>query len=118
MKFRDYISEAFNAPKRLKYLETQLKTIFKLSKGKTTEIDPFEDEDEKLNDAIVSWWTAVDQLTQEIEKGKELPEIDKAYMPWKKAMKEFEQNPSKNAKKMEQAYNKLHSVMKKLSAGI
>lgn len=118
MKFRDYIKEAFNAPKRLQFLDTQLKKILKMSKGKTTEIDPWEDEDEKLNDAIIKWWTGVDQLTQEIEKGKELPEIDKAYMPWKKAMKDFEKNPAKNAKKMEQAYKKLHDVMKKLSAGI
>jgi hypothetical protein len=67
---------------------------------------------------MISWWTAIDQLTQEIEKGKELPEIDAVYMPWKKAMKAFEMNPSKGAKKMEQAYMKLHNVMKKLSADL
>ena len=115
MKVRDYLTEAFNPKKRVQYLESQLKKILKLSKGKTNEIDFWDDEE--LNNAIGEWWTAIDQLTQEIEKGKELPEIDKAYMPWKKVMSAFEKNPDKNAKKMQQAYMKLHDVMKKL-AGI
>jgi hypothetical protein len=116
MKFREYVTEAFNAKKRIQFLENQLKKILKLSKGNTTEIDPWDNEE--LNDIVADWWTAIDQLTQEIEKGKELPEIDKVYMPWKKAMGDFEKNPDKNAKKMQQAYMKLHNVMKKLSAGI